>query len=80
MAAWNKAVPHTTAPAKALAAMAVREARNEIIANEKAERPLFYVVSAIAAVAVVQGFWGLSGLLERWSAFADFARRLFAAN
>jgi hypothetical protein len=80
LAAWNKAAPRTAAPARTPAAAQVREASKAIIANEKAELPLFYVVTAIAALAVVQGFWGLSGLLERWSAFADFVSGLFASN
>jgi hypothetical protein len=80
MAVWNKAVPRTTAAGKAFTPIPVREARNEIVANEKAEVRLFCVIAAIAAVAVVQGFWGLSGLLERWSASVDFVQRIFAAN
>jgi len=80
MAAWNKAVPDTTAPARALAAIPVREARTEIAANDKTELRLFTVIATIAAVAVVEGFWGLSALLERWSAFTDFVQRTFAAN
>ena len=80
MAVWNKAVPDTSAPAREVAAIPVREARKEIAANEKAERLVFYVLASIAAVAVVEGFWGLSALLDRWSAFADFVNRTFAAS
>ena len=80
MAVWNKAVPRTIAPTRTLAAIPVREAREEIVANEKAELRLFYVIAAIGAVAVVEGFRGLSGLLDRWSAIVDFVHRLFAAN
>jgi hypothetical protein len=80
MAAWNKAVPDTTAPASALVATPVREARTEIATNNKAELRLFTVIATIAAVAVVEGFWGLSALLDRWSAFADFVQRTFTAN
>jgi hypothetical protein len=80
MAVWNKTVPDTTTPASGVAAIPVREARREIAANEKAELRVFYVLASIAAVAVVEGFWGLSALLDRWSAFADFVNRTFAAN
>jgi len=80
MAVWNKAVPGTTAPLGALAAIPVSEARTEIVANDKAELRLFTVIATIAAVAIVEAFWGLSALLDRWSAFADFVQRTFAAN
>ena len=80
MAVWNKAVPDTSTPAREVAAISVREARKEIAANEKAERLVFCVLASIAAVAVVEGFWGLSALPDRWSAFADFVNRTFAAN
>jgi hypothetical protein len=80
MAVWNKAVPDTTTLASDVAAIPVREARKEIAANEKAELRLFSVLASIAAAAVVEGLWGLSALLDRWSAFADFVNRTFAAN
>ena len=80
MAVWNKAVPDTTTPTSDLAAIPVREARKEIAANEKIELRLFCVLASIAAMAVVEGFWGLSALLDRWSAFANFVNRTFAAS
>jgi len=80
LAVWNKAVPDTTTPASDVATIPVREARKEISANEKVEVLVFYVLASIAALAVVQGFSGLSALLDRWSAFADFVNRTFAAN
>lgn len=79
MAAWNKAVPAATATAR-LAAIPVREAQREAVLNQKAELRLYSFIAAIGAVAVVEGFWGLSALLDRWSAFANFVQRIFAAN
>jgi hypothetical protein len=60
--------------------MAASEARKAMVANEKAELRLFYVIAAISTVAVLEGFWGLSSLLNRWSAFADFVQQICVAN